>query len=335
MIRQFACDPTKLAHIRLVIRCDTLQQMPGRRLEKGSEREIIRDLDVVNMNESEIASNHAIAEQHCNRGDSDCRWYHANWHLLKALGIVSTSAIHERSIARLLKLAIGHRTTPRILLTGSTDESLLRVVHSACQKMAIAPQLTALDLCATPLVFMQNFATGNQINLATVQADIFDFAPAEQFDIIITHAFMGNFDAARRHCLVRKWNELLHDRGNVVTIQRIRSADSPDIVEFSDQQATDFVKTALSAARDLGLSQESDLLRVKEAAGVFARKFTTHAIRSKAELRELFLDAGMRLDCLSYHKLDKRAHLSGPSVPSAGEYAHIVARKSAENGCGS
>ena len=107
------------------------------------------------MDETEIASNRAIAEQLCNRGDDDCRWYHANWHLLKALGIVSTSSVHEKSIKRLLKLAIGQRTAPRILLTGSTDETLLRIVHSTCQEMAISPQLTALDLCATPLAFMQ------------------------------------------------------------------------------------------------------------------------------------------------------------------------------------
>ena len=280
------------------------------------------------MDELEIAANRAIAEQYCNRGDNDCRWYHANWHLLKALGIVSSASVHERSITRLLKLAIGQRPTPRILLTGSTDETLLRIVHSACRATDITPKLTALDLCASPLAFMQTFASQNEIGLETIQASILEFTPAEEFDIIVTHAFMGNFDDTRRQCLAHKWHELLCDQGKVVTVQRVRAADSPAIVKFTQQQAADFVTTALSAARELGLSQESDLLRVKETASAFAQNFSTHAIRSKAALRKLFLDAGMSLDCLSYHRLDKRDHLSGPSVPSDGEYAHIVAGKS-------
>ena len=280
------------------------------------------------MDETEIALNHAIAEQHCNRGDDDCRWYHANWHLLKALGIVSTSGIHERSIARLLKLAVGQHTTPRILLTGSTDETLLQVVHSACREMGVAPQLTALDLCATPLAFMQGYADQNAINLEAVKANILEFAPTEQFDIIVTHAFMGNFNDAQRPCLAHKWNELLSHKGKVVTIQRVRPADSPAIVKFSQQQAADFVTTAIGVAEKLGFSQESDLFRVRQAASVFAQNFSTHAIRSKAALRKLFLDAGMSLECLSYHRLEKMEHLSGPSVPSDAEYAHIVAGKS-------
>ena len=77
-----------------------------------------------------------LSRQLCNKGSLDCSWYHGSWHLLKSLGIVSTSAVHEDSISRLLKLALADMTTPRILMTGSTDETLVRLAHETCLALA-------------------------------------------------------------------------------------------------------------------------------------------------------------------------------------------------------
>jgi len=276
------------------------------------------------MDTNEIVFCRALAEQHCNRGDSDCRWYHGNWHLLKSLGIVSTSSVHERSLERLLKIAIGDKSNLRILLAGSTDETLLRIVHSACRALSVDAAITGLDICATPLAFMQAYADRNEVRFETVQADIISFDSDQRFDMIVTHAFMGNFDDDLRPVLVSKWRDLLNDEGNIVTIQRVRESDSPPVVKFSQQQATEFVATAVNAAERLGLAEKTTA-EVKEIASIFAQQFSTCAIRSKSSLENLFIDAGLTPHCLEYHRLAQQENLSGPSVPSSGEYAHIVA----------
>jgi SAM-dependent methyltransferase len=277
------------------------------------------------MDEKSIAAYRRLAEQHCNRGEDDCRWYHGSWHLLKSLDIVSTSAIHEKSIARLLESAIGDRAAPRILLTGSTDETLLGIVCRACDAMGVDAAITALDVCRTPLEFMADYADRNRLQLATVQEDILEFDAADTFDVVLTHAFMGYFDDPRRQRLVAKWHDLLADQGRVVTIQRVRPADSPAIVRFSCRQASDFVAAAVRAAQRQGLSH--DLIRVEEAASGFAQNFFSHAVRSKSSFEKLFLEAGMVFECLDYQSSRHRENLSGPSVPSGGEYAYVVARK--------
>jgi len=279
------------------------------------------------MEQNRIAACRAIAEQHCNPGDDDCRWYHGNWDLLKSLNIVSTSSVHARDFDRLLKMAIGGKSNLRILMTGSTDESLLHIVHDTCRAASVEARITALDICATPLEFMKIFAENNGIDLTAVHADILAFEPATRFDIVVTHAFMGNFTDDDRQLLVNKWQALLCEDGKVVTIQRVRAADAPAVANFSATQATEFVAGALSAAKRNGLTSSKALATVEAIATEFAEKFSTYAIRSKSSLRSLFSNAGLKLDFLEYHSLGQKEKLSGPSVPSSGEYAHLVAGK--------
>lgn len=269
-----------------------------------------------------------LAQQYCNNGEFDCRWYHGSWHLLKSLGIVSTSAVHEQSICNLLKLAIDGKTSPRILLTGSTDETLVRLAHDTCKTLGLQEKLFAVDICATPLAFMQAYAKENDIDLTTYRSDILEFDQEDQFDIILTHAFMGYFDDTRRPLLVKKWHQLLSEQGKIVTIQRVRPADSPALVSFTAQQSEQFIIAAVAAAKNSEFIDESDMDMVQNAATEFADKFVNHAITSKTALESLFTDADMHFHFLEYHKLDKKGKLSGPSVPSNAEFAHIIAKKS-------
>ena len=147
------------------------------------------------------------------------------------------------------------------------------------------------------------------------------------FDIVLTHAFMGYFDDLRRQHLVAKWHDLLADGGKVVTVQRVRPVDSPAIVRFSCSQASDFVAAVVRAAERQGMSLGPDLARVEEAATGFAQNFFSHAVRSKSSFEKLFLDAGMVFECLDYQSSEQRENLSGPSVPSGGEYAHVLSAK--------
>ena len=143
-----------------------------------------------------------IAARHCGTGSQDCEWYHGSWHLLKSLGVVSTSAMHESGLKALLINAIATSSLPRILITGSTDETLLRPVHETCQEQDKPATLVATDICDTPLAFMKHYADNNNFSLATYRSDILKFKPNQQFDVILTHAFMGYFDETKRPLLV-------------------------------------------------------------------------------------------------------------------------------------
>lgn len=267
-----------------------------------------------------------LAEQHCNRGDLDCRWYHGSWELLKSLGVVSTSAVHARELGALLELALPEKSTvPRILLSGSTDASLLQILASTCGDSGRKATITAVDICGTPLELMCRHARENRLRFSSVRADILEYCPEQSYDIIITHAFMGNFDEAGRARLVQKWASMLSAGGSVVTVQRVRPADSPPVVRFSADQSRNFISACLEAAARAGDLQQCDLARIEAAASAFTEHFTSHAITSRAALEQLFFDAGLTFRHLEYKYLAKKANLAGPSIPSGGEYGFIIA----------
>jgi SAM-dependent methyltransferase len=267
----------------------------------------------------------SLAGRYCDRSGNDCRWYHGSWELLKSLGVVSTSAVHAAEIERLLSSTM--KTSPdmpRVLISGSTDETLLQIASTAYERADRQVEFTALDICATPLKLMRQYADCKECQLQTVRKNILDYCPAERFDVILTHAFMGNFAAVDRAALARKWASLLTTGGRIVTIQRVRPEYSPETVRFNEEQSAGFVAAVTEAAgNDEGFTPEERQEAV-EAAITFASRFSGYAIRSRQELESPFRDAGLDFTHLEYRKLEQRGELAGPSVPSGGEYAFII-----------
>jgi len=281
-----------------------------------------------------------LAERHCNRGQFDCRWYHGNWYLLKSLDIVSTAAVHGHDLSRLLLAALtagqqpGSTAQAHILITGSTDETMVRLAHETCRQAGIDIQLSAVDICATPLRFMESYADSTGVSLNTYRSNILEFSSDQRFDAILTHAFMGYFDTGERGKLVRKWRSLLKAHGSVVTIQRVRPADSPELVRFTPDQRQRFIDTATKRAANViakaGNNAQYDMAMVKEAATRFAENFRAHSIRSHSELEAAFTGAGLVFEILEYGRISEidagAGRVTGPSVPSDAEFAFIIAR---------
>ncbi len=264
-----------------------------------------------------------LAERFCNRHGTDCDWYHGEWELLKSLGIVSSSAVHAPQLLALLRTALkGLPHQPRILVSGSTDDSLLRIIHEGMGTGSA--DIVALDICATPLELMRDYATSRELSYEAICANILDHADEQAYDLILTHAFMGNFSDLERARLVAKWASLLRPRGRVVTIQRIRPPGTPAVIGFTAEQADAFVRAALASAARQGME---DSRRVERVARTFTQKFRTHSITSRTDFKALFIDVGLELIHLEYHKLSPFGGLSGPSVPSGGEYAFLIAGK--------
>jgi hypothetical protein len=271
-----------------------------------------------------------LAEQNCNRGDLDCRWYHGNWALLKSLGLVATSAIHAEELRDLLLQALpAGKKNPAILISGSTDATLLEILHAACLDAGVLPDVTAVDVCDTPLELMAEYARRHGIAFSRARADILTYTSSTRYDVIFTHVFMGNFDEASRPALLHAWATLLADGGRVATVQRVRPGDSIPTARFTPNQSGQFVASALEAAASATHLPADELARVEGAATAFAENFHSHAINSREALEHLFEQAGFTFNYLKYQSLKTKSSMSGPSVPSGGHYAFIIAEKEA------
>lgn len=286
-----------------------------------------RDVSHQPMDAGRDALTRRLAERYCNRPGPDCGWYHGEWELLKSLGIVSTAAVHTSQLQALLRMALeGRSGRPRILLSGSTDDALLRVVRDGVGTRGV--DVVALDICATPLEVMRASDISGTLDFDVVRADILRYEDEQGYDLILTHAFMGNFADGDRARLLARWFALLRPGGSLATIQRIRPHGTPAVIGFSAGQTEAFVQAARESGARLGLD---DIPRVERVARTFAQKKRTYAITSRDDFEQLFTTAGFELTYLQYDVLPVLPGLSGPSVPSGGEYAFLIASKDTEN----
>jgi SAM-dependent methyltransferase len=302
----------------------------SRRMKKYRDAAHSGDRPAPDMNESNQpmdagrdALTRRLAERFCNQNDLECGWYHGEWELLKSLGIVSSAAVHTHQLQALLQMALeGLPQRPRILLSGSTDDSLLRIVSEGVGTRIV--DVVALDICATPLELMRAYATSRELHFDSIRADILEYEDQQGYDLILTHAFMGNFADRDRARLVARWYALLRSGGRVATIQRVRPQGTPTVIGFSAEQTEAFVQAALESGAKHGLE---DVSQVERVARAFTQKKRTYSITSHADFELLFTAAGFKLINLQYNALPTLPGLSGPSVPSGGKYAFLIAGK--------
>lgn len=259
-------------------------------------------------------------------GHGGCDWYHGAWQLLRMLGIMSTSGVNAAHYAAELARMGGDPSFRRVLITGSADYSMLKLIADA--RPPSDPPLTyvVLDRCATPLRVCEWYAERHGLAIETLHQDVLDPLPAGAFDAVYTHAFMGNFNDADRALLVRQWARVLRPGGRVVTVQRVRPDFPGEIVRFSDAEAAAFIERVTDLAPVMLPPDAAELDVVAMARG-HALNFWAFPVRSAAGLRAQFEDAGFRLDRFERSAPAGPAGVTGPSVPNTDGHYLITAER--------
>ncbi|MEX2129593.1 MAG: class I SAM-dependent methyltransferase [Xanthobacteraceae bacterium] len=219
------------------------------------------------------------------------------------------------------------RAGPRVLISGSADEAMAAMVVEAGVAASCTPVITALDRCATPLAINQSYAEHARVALSAVQTDILAYRPANSFDVIVTHSFLGQFDTAGRSRLIATWFALLASGGRVITVVRLRPAGTTTSFsgEAADRLAAEVRRRAAEHTREIEISP-SDL---GDAAHEYAQQRSpSHAVRDIEELVALFVGAGFELLHAQIREWPGRVSgIEGPGLPRGGRYAEIVAER--------
>jgi SAM-dependent methyltransferase len=248
-----------------------------------------------------------------------CAWNHGLWPTLRLLGLVTEPALHADFLREALAGVPGER--PRVLVSGAADHALLAQLLLALG--ARRPAVTVLDICETPLLLNRWFAQRTGLAIGTHCCDILDYDEAGAFDAVCTHAFLGNFDAAGRATLMRKWQALLRPGGKVITVNRLRPGQPPQWVAFSVDQVWAYRARVEVAAKAHGL-QVAGLGR---AAETYAGRQAIFPLGTAGELRALAEQAGFDIEHLSVAPLASAAQheVNAPTVPGSDDYARLIA----------
>ena len=271
-----------------------------------------------------------LAPELCRRepgGDAvSCAWNHGLWQYLRILGLVTSPSYQADFYASALgRIA---NPSPRVLISGAADYSMLAVVLGAFRAKGSRPSITVIDVCDTPLALCRWYAEKVGATIETLRADIRDYAPAGGFDAVCSDNFFGRFPAQERAAVAARWKALLLPSGIAITVSRVRPEGTDAPVRFTDAQAEAFRASVYQAARAApGLADQAEALAA--AASTYARRHFTYPLRTAEELRRDFESAGFtieRQETASVSGGNVQAR-SGPSVRGSQTYVRLVARR--------
>lgn len=248
-----------------------------------------------------------------------CDWNHGLWPTLRLLGLVTEPALHGEFLRPALAAVPG--AAPRVLLSGAADHALLAQVLAAYAGRS--PRITVLDICETPLMLNRWYAERRGVRIETQRSDILDYEAAGAFDVVCTHAFLGNFDPPKRAALMRKWHSLLQPGGKVITVNRLRPGREPQWVAFSVDQVWAYRARVEEAAQARGLRIE----RLGRAAEVYATRQAMFPLGSAMEFDALLRGADFEVERMTVAPLASavQQQVSAPTVPSGDDYALLIA----------
>ena len=227
-------------------------------------------------------------------GREGCGWYHGLWQDLRLLGLAADPRYQAEFYRSALAEAAQGRSRLRVLVCGSADYSILAQVLWAGERSGFAPEVTVLDACDTPLELNRWYAARAGVTIATVRGDALTYTPAAPFDVICSHAFLGQFPSATRALIVRRWHDQLAPGGSAVLAQRLRAAAADEKQHFSNEQARAFCELVRERAAALAGRIEMAPDRLAAHAAVYARRLFAYPIDATA-LADLLAAPGFRL----------------------------------------
>jgi SAM-dependent methyltransferase len=258
-----------------------------------------------------------------------CAWIHGFWQYLRLLGLASTPSLHVGFFTEALTSRTADMATPRVLISGAADYSMLALVLGAYRARDVRPDVTVVDRCATPLMLNRWFAERAAREISTRLCDILEYSEARPFDVVCTHSFLSEFPREYWPRLLEKWRALLRPGGAAVTINRVRPGSGPAPARFTPEQAGTLRAAVLENARTLPRASGADPMLLVQAAETYASRRRTWAAQSREQLLALFENAGFSVDSLSLGPVasSAAAGVSGPTTPGSTDYARIVASR--------
>jgi SAM-dependent methyltransferase len=265
--------------------------------------------------------------RHVDHSGRDCGAYHGVWPYILWFGLATPPQRQRRFYGAALGEAV--RTgARRILISGAADYNLPATALWACRAAAIDPRLTVLDICETPLRLSSWFAERAGFAVETVVGDIITYRPAQRFDAVVVHSFLGNFVPEARGQLVRSWWDVLMPGGRVILVNRVRP-DAPDVIRFSPAQTESLRARVLAEAQQRAASLAFPPDRVAALIDGFAAHNVVFPLRAPESLAALFADNGFHVHTLAVDSADPVGPLvsPGPTLTGGVDYIELVAIK--------
>jgi hypothetical protein len=258
-----------------------------------------------------------------------CDWFHRIWQVLRLLGLNTTPQHHADFFHDRLRELAGASSSPRVLISGTADYSMLARLLPAFIERGARPDVTVVDRCETALMLNRWYAERIGLHITTHRCDSVDHEDSHGYDVVCTHSFLGQFSPERRLQLMAAWRAALRPGGLLVTINRLRPDAGEGWLGYAPHQAEKLADNLRRHAQRIGDVVGANAEELADAGLRYARRMGAWPIRSEKELRQLCEASGFRVEHLSAEPvvLAPAAGLSGPTMPGGAPYAQLAARR--------
>ncbi len=272
-----------------------------------------------------------LAPQLCRKGPTGegCSWLHGFWQYLRLMGLAAAPERHADFYRAAFDGVACAEGSPRVLVSGAADYSMLAHVLAAFRARGVEPAVTVIDTCETPLWLNRWYAERAFCRIDTLQCDVLGYSAPVPFDVVCTHSFLGQFPRERRPRLLAAWQRLLRPGGVVITAHPLRPSGADERDRFTPEQAQAFRIAVASGAEALRKSLGADPQDLLQLAERYAGARYGYPVRSREEVLELFERAGFGLDHLSCGPVSSpgQTEIGGPGLRKKDvQYANIIAR---------
>ncbi|MBE0625689.1 MAG: class I SAM-dependent methyltransferase [Burkholderiales bacterium] len=259
----------------------------------------------------------------------NCSWNHGFWQCLRLMDLAVTPADQADFYHRAFQSVTGRSGMPRVLISGTTDYSMLAHVLAFHRERGLEPVVTVLDICDTPLFLNRWYAARASAGVECTRSDILDYDCAAPFDAVCTDSFLGQFSPDKRIRLLEKWRQLLRPGGAVITVTRVRAGADAAPIGFSPEQARALRSTIVRKAAAMPAGLQADPAEIARAADLYLSRQQSWPVRSREEVRQLFAGCGFRVDELSDSRRTAAARRPPKEAasPGEGEQLRIIATR--------
>lgn len=146
---------------------------------------------------------------------SSCNWYHGIWQYLRLLNVVSSPSWHHKFYVK--NLCKNCKDEMNVLISGMADYSMYAYVLLSAKKYNCFCNVTAIDLCKSPLLSAKWYAEQMHEKVTIQQKNIFELTG--NFDLICADAFLTRFQKDEMIKVLQKWHTLLKNGGGSLSLQ--------------------------------------------------------------------------------------------------------------------
>lgn len=258
-----------------------------------------------------------------------CQPYHGFWQYLRLMGMGKTLSGFSEAFLHTLRADMAarpHRPT-QVLISGCADCSAFAHVWHASTGLAHRPDVTALDVCPTPLALTRWYARHIGASVHTVCANVLDHQPGPCYDLMLTSSFLGYFSPAERLTLFRNYADMLRPGGAFVFTTRLRPGDEHQPVGFTAHQADAMVAQVTHALPQLPAHLALDPALARTLARQYTELLRSYPVNGPHTLARLADAAGLHMEhCVQRQGQASSPGATGPTVGSA-DYLFVTLRK--------